>query len=269
MMKIRLLGKNSTLYGVAEEHSLTKKFIDRIKWGVDDLFTNVEIETSSRCNRVCVYCPNSFNHRGTFFMRESLFFRIIDQLKELGFSGIIRPHFYNEPLLDKRLPALLKYTRNSLKHATIHLYTNGDFLTDELFSELISAGVNKFIVTSHDGTIRDGMKTLLSTPMGKQYIYHQFITKKTRLLNRGGTVKVNNQIILKTCDIPTTNITINYKGQVVLCCNDALSQNVMGDLNTETILDIWRNPKFRQIRKETMVGDYKLDICKKCTYNKA
>lgn len=259
-----MFNDNLTIYANIEKQNLIRKIKNLTRFGISDLFSNVEIETSSKCNRKCSYCPNSVNNRGNFFMKTELFEKIIDQLAELEFDGIIRPHFYNEPTLDKRLPELIGYAKQKLPKSTVHLYSNGDFMTEELFGRLVNSGVDKFIITSHSGFISHNLQKLLSTEIGKKRIHHQFIGKYTALFNRGGTIEVKNEIHLSHCNIPTVNITINYKGQVVLCCNDALSKNVQGDLNKESVLKIWKKSSFKRLRKNINNGKYELDICKKC-----
>lgn len=261
---MKIFNDNLTIYASIEKQNLIRKFKNLTKFGISDLFSNVEIETSSKCNRKCSYCPNSVYDRGNFFMKTELFEKIINQLAELQFGGIIRPHFYNEPTMDKRLPELIKYAKQKLPKSTVHLYSNGDFMTEELFNRLVNSGVNKFIITSHSGFISPNLQKLLATENGQKYIHHQFIGKHTALFNRGGTVEVKNEIHLSHCNIPSINLTVNYKGQVVLCCNDAQSQNVQGDLNKELIIDIWKKPSFKKLRKNINNGKYELDVCKKC-----
>jgi len=83
-------------------------------------------------------------------MSGTLFRKIVLELKTLHFTGIFRPHFYNEPLLDERLPDLMQFTKRHLPYCRIHLFSNGDFLTDQSIKTLIAAGVDEFHVTGHE-----------------------------------------------------------------------------------------------------------------------
>ena len=51
------------------------------------LFTEIEFETNSYCNRKCSYCPNvkweRFGDESGFFMKEVVFKELISQLKEI------------------------------------------------------------------------------------------------------------------------------------------------------------------------------------------
>ena len=92
-----------------------------VKYGNPDMFNDIIIETTTQCNRRCGYCPNSVYDRSlkhnSHLMSEHLFMKIINDLKEMRFAGRISPHFYGEPLLDKRLYRLMKYAHDTLPKA--------------------------------------------------------------------------------------------------------------------------------------------------------
>lgn len=230
----------------------------------DDLFEHVEIETASRCNRKCPYCPNSIYNRGNFFMPEPLFQHIIKQLAALHFSGILRPHFYNEPLLDKRLPQLVRFAKTHLPACRIHLFTNGDYLTKPLLNELLAAGVDEVFVTGHEGKLGSHIKQLARQHAYKNILHTSVISKTQPLFNRGGLVQVKKTITAPTCQLAAKYLVIDYRGNVVLCCNDYLSSQAFGNLAKERIIDIWRKPNYARIRRETKRGIYRLDICRRC-----
>lgn len=63
--------------------------------------SQVVIETSSYCNRTCVFCPNKDGlRRHAQSMPMAVYDRILDDLSSVGFSGSILFHLYNEPLAD-------------------------------------------------------------------------------------------------------------------------------------------------------------------------
>jgi len=242
------------------------EFHNCLRYGKLELFSKVEIETTSQCNRRCRYCPNSVFNRGNNLMKINVFYKIIRELKDIHYSGHIYPHFYGEPLLDKRLPHLVSYTKKNLPRSWIRIYTNGDFLTNQLFSTLIRAGVNEFYITGHSGYLPEHIKKLINTKQGKQVI--RFFTidqSKVPLFNRGGLVKPNKQILMKKCNLASNHLQIDFQGNIILCCNDYLSSIKFGNVAKEKIVDIWRKDEFRGIREETKNGIFRLDICKHCT----
>ncbi|MBU1121026.1 radical SAM protein, partial [Candidatus Micrarchaeota archaeon] len=109
---------------------VTKRFL---RYKTLDMFDAVEIETNTECNRKCVNCPNFLFEREKGLMETNLYKKIINELSETKYNGRLSPHFYNEPLLDKRLLLLMSYTRDKLPEAFICVYTNGDLLDRKLF----------------------------------------------------------------------------------------------------------------------------------------
>lgn len=239
-----------------------------IKYGTNDIFDTVEIETLTICNRQCDYCPNKNYPRPKAYMPTELFKKIVDQLAEIKFSDKFHPHFYGEPLLDKRLPELIAYTRKKLPLAKIVIFTSGDFLTKEMFDKLIQAGASGFFVSQHDDEMSLTMKNLfkqLNNKEREKILYRILKDGDIPLTNRGGLVKVENKKpVMKKCIMPSDRLTIDYKGKVVLCCNDYFSKYTFGDLNTERLMDIWRRNAFKKIRKDLRHGIFNLEICKNC-----
>ena len=99
------------------------------------IFTQIQVETFSKCNGGCSFCPvNRFvDPRSSELMKEELFYKIINELSEIDYSGIFYFHMNNEPLLDKRIYKFVKDTRKTLPKATLSLWTNGTPLNVEKF----------------------------------------------------------------------------------------------------------------------------------------
>jgi len=245
----------------------------------NDVFTHVQIQTTSVCNRACPYCPNHYMHRGKEFMDTDIFKTIINQLAEFKWIKEIHPHRYNEPLLDDRLPMLMSYARTKLPYVRIVIYTNGDFLTPERFHTLIQSGVDSFLVTQHqtyeNGQYASRMPEAIihlfqdsTIPIKeKRKIIYQEIKIGDRLSNRGGTVSLGDKVQLrKRCIKPNLILSIDYEGRVLLCCEQPSSNDgpVFGDLGRETIMDVWEKPFFKKVREDLRNGNLYLATCKKC-----
>lgn len=252
-----------------------KKYFSRLyypmnnlaKYGTMDFFRAIEIETLTQCNRKCYYCPNAKYDRGDHYMDSELYKKIIDELSSIGYNGRVSPHFYGEPLLDSRLLELMEYTRQKLPQAYIVIYTNGDYLTKEMFDLLISKGVDCFLITQHIGVISETLKKTLDslTPDLKKKITLQVFNEDTTLSNRGGLVEPVKTERMEKCTFPATSMIVDYQGNVVLCCNDYFSRIKFGNLKTEKLIGIWKKKHYAQLRREISSGKFNLDICKKCT----
>ena len=110
------------------------------------LFFRIEIETTTFCNRKCSYCPNSIHDRGKHLMPMETIRKIISQLRELHWQGIVYLHHYGEPLTDKRLPRIVKMFRKQLPFSLVLIYTNGDFLDEEMYQKVHP---HAFFISNH------------------------------------------------------------------------------------------------------------------------
>jgi MoaA/NifB/PqqE/SkfB family radical SAM enzyme len=233
----------------------------------------VEIETTTICNRKCVYCPNSKISRPQTSMDKATFKKIIDSLAEIGFSGRISPHFYGEPLMDERLPELIKYTRGKLPKAHIKLFSNGDLLTVEKYKELCDTGINVFRVSQHSlmpsNIIKETLKYAEENKGAKiEYLnyyseYFEYKNKNNILMNRGGLINI--QARHKSTCFFVNQLTFDYAGNAVLCCNDYLSSVRFGNIKTSSVKDIWYDINYVKARRNIINGKWVFEICKKCS----
>ena len=116
------------------------------------MFTRIQIQTVSWCNRNCAFCPSGKIPVAKTFMPLELYHRVIDQLRALNFNGRISPYLMNESLLDKRLPELIAYARQQCPESWIAINTNGDALSESLIKRLFEAGLNCMDVNAYDDT---------------------------------------------------------------------------------------------------------------------
>lgn len=243
---------------------LYNSLVKLLKYGKLDIFAAVDIETVSLCNIKCSYCPNKYYDRGNHLMPEKLFKKIIDELAEIKYQGRISPHFYGEPLLDKRLADLMAYARKMLPKADIIIHTNGLLLTKELFFKLIQNGVDGFVITLHNQNIKNHLHHLflqLSTEFWRKI--RILNPDKLSFFNRGGTVSHSKIKKLKRCFYLSDEIAIDWQGNVV-CTNDYFSKYSFGNINNEKLMAIWRKEEFKKIRKNVKRGKFELFLCKKC-----
>ena len=248
-----------------------------LKYGNADMFNNINIETTTLCNRRCSYCPNSVFDRSLKqnekLMPEDLFKKILNDLRSLRFTGRISPHFYGEPLLDKRLAGLMSMAHATLPKAKLEIYTNGDLLDITLMENLYEAGVRNYVVALHGdknenelneerfGRLRKQMKT-----NGKAVVIDLInLHNDSFLSNRGGLVNVKKVAKKVFCQYASNALVISTNGDVLLCCNDYLGQVSFGNVAKEALSEIWSKPGFKKIRKEISKGIFKADICKKCS----
>ncbi len=127
------------------------------------LFTRIQIQTVSWCNRSCAFCPSGKFPVDKVFMPAEIYHRLIDQLQAVHYAGRISPYLMNESLLDKRLPELLAYTRAHCPESWIAINTNGDALSEALLERLFDAGLNSLDVNAYDSPAQHTKHVELAT----------------------------------------------------------------------------------------------------------
>jgi hypothetical protein len=268
------------------------------------LFTRIQIQTVSWCNRSCAFCPSGKFEVPKVFMPPEVYRRVIDQLADLGFSGRISPYLMNESLLDKRLADLIRYTRQRCPDSWLAINTNGDALSLALIERLFDAGLNCLAINAYDSSAQHqqhlqlaaevmakNQEVVLSTgnlgrrldgvdmPRTKRMLHcrdlgeweDQFIRGEGDaaifLTNRSGNVPLGRKLkkpLQMSCDLPFEQMFINYKGEAVLCCNDWRFEVVMGDTATARLDQIWANEKYGAYRTELNRQSRAMPLCSTC-----
>lgn len=229
---------------------------------ISTMLNTVEIEINSRCNRKCNYCPVSvlLSPSVPKYMSDEIFERLLNELKDINFTGRISYHFYNEPLLRKDLERLVEKTSIQLPNAHQVLFTNGDFLTDERYASLRLAGIECFVVSSHSRT---------AYPERRFQIVR--FPQDLQLTNRGGTMRhlpqTTPEILTKLCYAPSEMLIVTVTGDIVLCYEDAERKHVMGNILEESLEQVWFSEKFVYIRGLLSRGNRTAasSLCQNCT----
>lgn len=67
------------------------------------------------------------------------------------------------------------------------------------------------------------------------------------------------------CDKPWTSVTVLWDGRVVPCCFDYDGKQVLGDLNTQSLSEIWNGARLRALKKAHATGSLdKTELCATC-----
>ena len=228
--------------------TVIQEFVDT---GRLPLFNVISIETSERCNRRCTFCPNSVYKQGNGFMPLELFHKIVLELAEAGYCSTVVMHLYNEPLLDKRLPSLISFARKHLPDATIMFATNGDRLTLDLWKTVRQNGLDYAIIGQYDGIIQPNIQKIQDALSDSERAPFQVRVSSDLTSTRGGLVNVESipeAALLECCARPFFQLTIRHSGLAVICCEDYLSEVVLGDAGKQSIVDIWTGDKANEIR---------------------
>ena len=67
------------------------------------------------------------------------------------------------------------------------------------------------------------------------------------------------------CPALYTTMAIQASGDVSICCLDAYSSTIVGNIHDSSVSDIWNGPRIQEVREMHERNDYsKLEICQNC-----
>lgn len=78
------------------------------------------------------------------------------------------------------------------------------------------------------------------------------------------TLGVEAEIARTFCGYPAQRVVVASSGLCYPCCIDLHEQMPVGNINTQTIDEIWNGVPMRMLRRELRAGVYKSDACKNC-----
>lgn len=255
-----------------------KKGLKNVDLNNPSPFRSIGIETYNRCNNDCPFCPANmfFDKRTPVFMKEQLFSSIIQQLKEFDYQGIVTLSINDEPLLDNRLEKFVKISTRNLQNSEVKFWTNGKLLNLKRLKSLYKSGLRSMTIDNYNDrlellpNIKNLLKQIKGTEMEKNISINVWLRYKNVVLdNRAGLSpngnKTNWLIRMRKCGLPFIQFNVNPEGKAFICCLDAYYQNIVGDLNKESIMEIWRGKKLKDIRKNIISSGRKnIFPCKRC-----
>ena len=134
---------------------------------------------------------------------------------------------------------------------------------------LAEAGVDSFIVSQYTGNLKADEAGFLEaqaalSPKVKRRIRYRTLGDEDPLSTSGGLVPVRHPVTKSKCMQASLNCVVDFRGDVVLCCNDYYGEHTFGNVGREHIVDIWNKPGFRKLRQRLRGGHFDLEICKAC-----
>jgi MoaA/NifB/PqqE/SkfB family radical SAM enzyme len=91
----------------------------------------------------------------------------------------------------------------------------------------------------------------------------------TALHNYGGGRGYNQmgQKIVSVCYFPWTSMSVLWDGRVVTCCMDSNGVQVLGDLNSQTVKEVWTGPVLSGVRDDFRKFRYDAyPVCRSCDW---
>lgn len=246
----------------------------------------VQIESTNECNATCVFCPRDEMLRPKGIMDMALFKKIADECATLGI-GHMRMHNYGEAFMDRQLVEKVRYAKK-LGIPEVGLISNGSLLTEHAALGMVEAGLDAINISvdaagkdvfestrlglNYDKVIanierliriRDERgkrrpKLILSfvrqdnSAEERAFIDHWRARADkihiTDLHNWAGTLNKESDVNFP-CYRPWLTFTVLWDGRVSLCCADFDGREILGDLRTSTIRDVWNGEAYRRARR--------------------
>ena len=276
MKKIKFLDPS-----IERKKKITNKNFQLIEGTNIPLPSEVEISESGVCNRKCSFCPRSDPSYEDIneFIDSNLHSKLINQLKNLNYGGVIRYSGFVEPLLDKNIYNLVKEVSLKLPNCRREIVTNGDVLNKERLKKLFDSGLSTILISVYDGP-EDAKKfekmCLDNNLRNDQFVIrHRYYSEEKdfglTISNRAGMMKnaeYNIQPLQKSlnlkCYYPSYTFFMDYNGDVLMCPHDWGKKIILGNMNKENFLDIWTSKKAIRIRKKLNKSDRNFSPCNVC-----
>lgn len=239
----------------------------------------IAIETINRCNGSCAFCPaNHFEEKRPYAkMSDEMFEKILSEVASWDdWDGVFSLYVNNEPFIDNRMVDLLKKARVALPKATMLLFTNGTLLTIDIMKKIADSVDVMYInnysekYSLHDNLmeIYEYVKSHEKEFEGIDIVIQKRYVKEV-LTNRAGESPNKHTAIGSIddiCIVPYTDLTIYPNGQVGLCCSDVLEKMNFGNIENESLLDIYNGNQMRDIRGKMKGGRKNIPICSNCDF---
>ena len=270
------------------------------KLGIDSkttpVFDTVFFQVRTKCNGSCSFCAASVQNdiRQDTTMPMELYIKVIDELKDIQFSGRIAYHVNNDPLIFPKLTDFAEYARRKLPTVWIQILTNGRALSIKKAEKLIRSGINELTINYYNDNFNDKLpKPIIDIrddllprfykkqqikagfgPDGENRDIFRFNVFRRRasdiLTSRAGTSpnkKDKSRFPRGFCEYPFTQFNITTDGSVSKCCADFYFSDAMGNIKNEKVMNIWRGEMFNNVRRFLLEGNRDaIETCKRCDY---
>jgi radical SAM protein with 4Fe4S-binding SPASM domain len=237
------------------------------------VFDKISIECNSFCNRSCNFCTRTYDSREKVKMSDELIFKVLNELHEKQYKGLISFHFYNEIFTDKRIFKLFEKCKELELYN--YIFTNGDYLTKEIIEKLSTYNIKEFALSIYDWKTEEEFIEKSNQYVNdlnlKKYPWEFYIIKGgDGFGNRAGNIEFKKEKIVMplkaACSKIENKIEVRYDGKVVMCCQDYYGLHKIGDIREQNIYDIWYSDIRRKQISDLAKGlRENYSLCSKCT----
>ncbi len=239
------------------------------------LFNWLELSPIDTCNRKCVFCPKADDAQAPdqpHIMPAQLYQKLANELEQINYQGTVMLAGYGEPMLSKDI---IEMTACFSKVCNTEITTNGDPLTVNRIIKLLDAGINKIIVSLYDSPEQieqfHEMFAEAKAPKDSYILRDRWYGANDdfglKLTNRAGMLNFGDDAIkLKNhpCFYPDYMLMVDWNGDVMLCTQDWNRRIKSGNLNYQSLLDVWQSKLLKRYRSHLHAGRRDLPPCNSC-----
>lgn len=251
----------------------------------------ISIETQAICNAACTFCPYPTIERKGLKMADKLIDRLIEEMKGFKKPFYFSPFKVSDPLLDKRIFDIIAKVNKANRLARTRIFTNGSALNPinaeklnklgnlevfislneyrpSIYKDLMGLDFEKVtrnIDLLHDSDFRHPVYILRVgvDPAFREYAearWPRFITVQVKKDGWLGYTDPDPNEDIGKCS-RWLELSIMANGIVSLCCMDAEGRYSIGDVNKETMMEVYNRWTYR--KHKDRAG---LVPCETCTY---
>ena len=231
------------------------------------VFVNCMIETLNRCNGSCAFCPanKEIETRPFKKMSDEMYYSIINQLSEMGWKGQLYLNVNNEPCIDIRILTFAKYAKEKLPDVSVELITNGTLLSIQKIYDManvfdritINDYSDKYALSKLHRSIYKEIKKNREKFQNMEVVINRRYGQEI-LATRAGYApnkKKKNNRVSAPCIYPFMDLVIFPDGKIGICCNDCKEISDFGNIEKNSLTEIWENEKYKVLREAMKTGD--------------
>ena len=245
-------------------------------------FSLIEFNLSGLCNRKCVFFPRvdpSVYPNVNEHLPVDLYEKIMTQLAEVDYDGMILYSAFGEPLLYKSLEVILEMSKRLCPNVRIESVTDGDFVTPARLRALFGAGLDTLLISMYDGPHQEeefrAMAVEAALSDSQVVLRRRWLPAEEHfgitLSNRAGMIEIPEagvgplkEPLQRPCFYPYYQVLVDYDGAVLLCPHDWGKKLVVGNLNHQSIHELWNGRVMRRVRRSLANSDRNFAPCNVC-----